>query len=284
MNIRSGVMKDEKENIKLDYINGMKQKDICDKYNISINTLKSWIKRYKWVEEKRNKGAPVDKKGAPLNNKSVLNQNLSKENKINDLYEVKEVLNNDKLTDKQKLFCIHYIKCFNATKAYQKAYGCSYNTAMVEGFKHLRNPKIEEEIERLKEAKLNKVMLSEDDIFQKYIDIAFADITDYVDFGTEEIETEEVSYIKNYIRFKQDYEVDGTLISEVSQGKDGVKIKLYDKMKALQWLSDKFSLDEINKLKVEKLRKEVYGDNKDTTILDSLIGLFNQNNDKNGET
>lgn len=56
---------------KQDYLEGMKYKDICDKYNVSINTLKSWIKRYKWSEEKKNynnKGAPKKKKGAPLNN------------------------------------------------------------------------------------------------------------------------------------------------------------------------------------------------------------------------
>ena len=61
-------MESVKERIKEDYIKGLKQKEICDKYNISINTLKSWIKRYKWAEEKRNKGAPINKKGAPINN------------------------------------------------------------------------------------------------------------------------------------------------------------------------------------------------------------------------
>lgn len=53
----------------------MKQKDICDKYNISINTLKSWIKRYGWSEEKKNynkKGAPKNKRGAPLNNANAI--------------------------------------------------------------------------------------------------------------------------------------------------------------------------------------------------------------------
>lgn len=59
---------------KQDYLEGMKYQDICDKYNISINTLKSWIKRYKWSEEKKNykkKGAHKNKKGAPLNNKNA---------------------------------------------------------------------------------------------------------------------------------------------------------------------------------------------------------------------
>lgn len=68
-------MDEIRKKAKQDYLEGMKQKDIADKYNISINTLKSWIKRYKWSEEKRNynnKGAPKKKKGAPLNNVNAI--------------------------------------------------------------------------------------------------------------------------------------------------------------------------------------------------------------------
>ena len=54
---------------------GMKYKDICDKYDLSINTLKSWIKRYDWSnkrKDKNKKGAPKKKRGAPLNNKNAV--------------------------------------------------------------------------------------------------------------------------------------------------------------------------------------------------------------------
>lgn len=67
-------MDEIRKKAKQDYLEGMKQKDICDRYNISINTLKSWIKRYGWSEEKKNynnKGAPKKKKGAPLNNSNA---------------------------------------------------------------------------------------------------------------------------------------------------------------------------------------------------------------------
>lgn len=60
---------------KQDYMKGMTYKDISDKYDISINTLKSWIKRYKWSDEKKKKnikGAPKKKRGAPLNNKNAV--------------------------------------------------------------------------------------------------------------------------------------------------------------------------------------------------------------------
>lgn len=61
----------DREQVKADYLNGMKQKDIVQKYNLPLNTLKSWVKRYHWSEEK--KGAPKKKKGgAPLNNKNAV--------------------------------------------------------------------------------------------------------------------------------------------------------------------------------------------------------------------
>ncbi|HBG4813444.1 TPA: helix-turn-helix domain-containing protein [Clostridioides difficile] len=63
-------MQDVKEKVKQDYIKGMKQKEISAKYDISLNTLKSWIKRYNWSSEKK-KGAPKNKRGAPIGNKNA---------------------------------------------------------------------------------------------------------------------------------------------------------------------------------------------------------------------
>ena len=50
---------------------------------------------------------------------------------------VEQVIENTELTDKQRLFCVLYVKCFNATKAYQKAYEVDYNTAASIGYKLL---------------------------------------------------------------------------------------------------------------------------------------------------
>jgi uncharacterized protein YjcR len=64
-----------KNKAKQDYMKGMKYKDICDKYNLSMNTLKSWISRNKWAAErkkKNEKGAHNRKRGAPLNNKNAV--------------------------------------------------------------------------------------------------------------------------------------------------------------------------------------------------------------------
>lgn len=209
--------------------------EIAKILSLSPGTIRGWKAKDKW-DSKLNGTLQKNKERS---NKKV-NKKSSKEEFIAE--EVKEVLENNELTDKQRLFCIYYNKCFNATKAYQKAYQVDYDTANAHGYKLLSNVVIKDELQKLKQAKLNRVMLSEDDIFQKYIDIAFADITDFLEFGNEEVDGEFGQYTRSYVNIKHSFEVDGTLISEVSQGKDGVKVKLQDKMRALQWLSDRMDL------------------------------------------
>lgn len=119
---------------------------------------------------------------------------------------------------------------------------------------------------------MNREMLKQEDIFQKFMDIAFADVTDYVSFGRENIqvmgafgpvmvenkETGEKEVLEkevNTVKFKQSEDVDGTLIMEVKQGKDGASIKLVDKMKALQWLADHMDIATAEqKAKIEQIR------------------------------
>ena len=222
------------ESAEKDYMSGMKYKDIADKYGVSINTVKSWKKRYNW---ERKKGCTQNKKGCT--------QKMAEKKAVAD--EVKQVIQNTDLTDKQQLFCIHYIRCFNATKAYQKAYGCGYTTAVTNGPALLGNTRIKEEILQLKQDRLNREFLSESDIFQKYMDIAFADVTDFVEFGNEDVDVildtgERKTITVSHVNIKNDADVDGTIISEVSKGKDGVKINLADRIKALQWLPDHMDL------------------------------------------
>lgn len=239
---------DIKDLAKEDYMQGMKYKDIATKYKVSLNTIKSWKQRYEWNRKSMH------------TNKKVCTQINDTNKYVREpiIEEVKEIAENNKLTDKQKLFCIYYIKYFNATKAYQKAYGCSYEVANAEGCKILVKPSIKAEIQRLKEYKLNKAMLSEEDIFQRYLDIAFSDITDFVTFGRKEIEVDEKIIEVNYLDFKESNEIDGTIVSEISHGKNGVSIKLHDKMKALQWLADRMDLLPTHtKIKLENEQKKL---------------------------
>lgn len=231
------------------YRKGYKLVDIANEIEVPASTVRRWKHQYDW-DKKRS-----DKKNERLNKNS--NNKKRVHNK-----EINELTENDELTDKQKLFCIYYIKCFNATKAYQRAYKCKYETAAVNGSRLLKNTKIKKEIKELKGNKLNRAFISKSDIVQKYIDIAFADVTDFISFGTKKVEyiNESGEIVKtdvNYTLTKESEEVDGTLISEISSDGKEIKLKLQDKMKALQWLSEHMDIaTKEQRLQLEKLELE----------------------------
>lgn len=140
---------------------------IAEMLDVDEKKIAVWKSRDKWNDVQQTKSKVVQQKKMKSKPK-------------------KEVLvESDELTDKQRLFCIYFIKYFNATKAYQKAYECAYATAMVEGHRHLRNPKISKAIDRMKVEQATELKLGVRDVIQKYIDIAFADITDFTSFGSE---------------------------------------------------------------------------------------------------
>ena len=229
-----------------DYVAGMKYKDIAAKYGVSINTVKSWKKRYAWSRKKKTKST---QKGCTQNKKGAHKKEAVAE-------DVSQVVINDGLTDQQQLFCLYQSRMFNYTKAYMKAYpGCTYASAAVLGSRLMKNQLIRETIEQLKQNHMNREMLKQEDIFQKYMDIAFADMNDYMSFGQEEIETDYGPRMINSVRLKESDQVDGTLITEVKQGRDGVSVKLADRMKAIDWLADHMDIATAEqKAKIEQIR------------------------------
>mgnify|MGYP004512253175 FL=1 len=249
------------EQAKAMYLQGQKLVEIASQLNLPEGTVRRWKCTHKWDSERSDK------------NNERSEKKRTKKKKPSER-EVDQVIENTELTDKQRLFCIYYIRCFNATKAYQKAYQCSYETAAVAGPRMLGNVRVKQEIIYLKQERLNREFLSEADIFQKYMDIAFSDITDYVKFGTEEApvmsmygpvqikdpqtgEKKPLTETVNIIHFRDSSEVDGTIISEVKHGKNGSSIKLADRMKALQWLSDHMDLGtEDQKAKIAHIKAQ----------------------------
>ena len=119
----------------------------------------------------------------------------------------------------------------------------------------MKNQLIRKTIEQLKQNHMNREMLKQEDIFQKYMDIAFADMNDFMSFGQEEIETDYGPRMVNSVRLKESDQVDGTLITEVKQGRDGVSVKLADRMKAIDWLADHMDIATAEqKAKIEQIR------------------------------
>lgn len=251
------------------YEGGMKLVEIASQLDVPAGTVRRWKSTYHWDGEHQSERSE---------NKSERSENKKSVRKKAVADEVKQVMQNTDLTDKQQLFCIYYIRCFNATKAYQKAYGVDYATAASIGYRMLKNDGVKEEINRLKQNRLNREFLSEPDIFQKYMDIAFADITDFVEFGsgtfTDPETDEEVPY--SYVNLKDSKNVDGTLISEVSKGKDGPKIKLADRMKALQWLTDHMDLaTEKQRAEIALLKAKVQTDDGEEIADDGFLDALN---------
>lgn len=274
------------------YINSkgtMKLIDIAAELNLKDTQIRKWKSQDKWGNELdgTSKGTLPNKKvqtKSNVTNRKVTkkqNKEISKE-PIAD--EVKEVMENEELNDKQRLFCVIYAKCLNATKAYLKVYKCTYETAMVNGNKLLRNTKVKEQLDRLIAQDLNKEFLQRT-LIQKYKDIALADIGDYLEFGLKQVPQwtknkdgvdipvadpntgEQLIKEYSYVKLKDSVGLDTSLISEVSEGKEGIKFKLADKMKAMDMLSklsnllsdeEKTQLDiEYKKLQGLKLQADI---------------------------
>lgn len=253
------------EQAKAMYLQGAKLVEIASQLNLPEGTVRRWKSTHKWDSERSDKDSE----------RSDRKKDTSKVQKAVVLSEVESVIQNPDLSDKQRLFCIYYIRCFNATKAYQKAYGCDYITAAQNGSRMLKNAKVKAEIQRLKQDRLNREFLDEHDIFQKYMDIAFADMTDYVEFGREKVQVmgafgpievenpktgkkEPLMKEVNTVRFRESTDVDGTIIAEVKQGRDGATIKLADRMKALEWLTQHMNMaTEEQKARIDVMRSKL---------------------------
>lgn len=171
------------------------------------------------------------------------------------------------LTHRQSLFCKNFIETKNKRHSAVMA-GYPRKTAHIEANRLMKNPKIIQELDRLQKIEDNKIIYTKArDVLNKYIDIAFSDITDFVEFGTREINGTR----RSYVNLEDSNNVDGSIINEVSQGKDGTKIKLADKMKALQFLAEHFGMDYYKNEKLELDKQKLkYDLESDENIQDNI--------------
>ncbi len=234
------------EEAKAMYLKGRKLIEIAQLLDLPEGTVRRWKSTHKWDSERSDKNSErsVKKKEHIKKGNRLLEDRRSE---------------TPELPEKQQLFCILYAKTLNAAQSYKKAYGCSYEAAVAAASRLLTNVKVREEVRRLKKERFESQLFDEHDIFQRYLDIATSSLTDYVDFGREEVpvismtgpvtkkdpETgEEVPVTKevNFVKFRDSSEVDGRMIKKVKMGKDGASIELYDAMKAMEWLAEHMSM------------------------------------------
>lgn len=226
---------------KLDYKDGMKYKDIADKYEVSLNTVKSWKQRYKWRKDDKKVCTQKTKKYAHKTDETNASKKDIKKETI-------EILVESELTEKQRLFCIYYMQSFNATQSAIKA-GYSRDTAYQIGFENLRKPKIKEYLTELKELYAQDDYLETKRLLDRHKQIAFSDLRDYID------ENGELKNLKN---------ADGTLIKKItvresstSQGySKSSSIELEDRSKSLEFLNKVYGLEPSFKIQMEKIDLE----------------------------
>ena len=243
-----------------DYELGMKYKDIAEKYGVSINTVRSWKTRYKWMRNKSKKDVHIIRKD--VQTKTPTGAAIAQ-------------LNESGLPDKQKEFVLEYLRLYNATQAYLNVFGGGYKVANVCGPQLLVKPSIQEQIRNIREAKLKELAIEPLDLIEDIAKEAKADIGNYLNFGgwpeklvekkktkktfkddkghelsTNVVEDKpvldadgkQVTIHHSYLYFKDKDQVDTSLIKKITKGKDGATIELYDKTKArdklLEWLKE----------------------------------------------
>lgn len=246
----------------------IQNREIANILGISEKTVSGWKTKDKW-NSKLNGVLQINERSTPKEkkNKRTKKEPIAKE--------VEEIIENGDLTEKQKLFCIYYIEDFNATRAYKRAYKCNYSTAKVNASRLLTNVNVKKEIQRLtieclEEEEVNAKLISKK-VLDYYIRIAFADINDYVEVEVKE----EVLVDGSRSRFNNvivNSDFDGTIVTSVSQGREGLKLILADKMKALDFLAKHVGLLSVEvqeRLALEREKVELSRPKEDLLTQDS---------------
>lgn len=183
------------------------------------------------------------------------------------------------LTEKQARFVAEYLVDLNATEAAKRA-GYSEKTAYSIGFENLRKPEIQEAIQDAMDARAKRTGITQDHVLQELARIAFANGTDFakiVSTPTVTTVVDEDGEVQQVIRPVQRVELVDTecvdpgkraAIASLKEGKYGIEVKGYDKVKALELIgrhlgmfNDSLQLKgEIDTGQLENVLKQLRGD------------------------
>lgn len=200
--------------------------EIARKLGIKHNTVKQWRNRDGWS---RAQGTGTEGTGT-----------VGKQVQIESV--------GDQLTDAQETFCQAFIRTFNASAAYRASHPEStHRSAWSNGYRMLQNERIRARIEQLKAEKVRALMVSQDDVIELYMRIAFADLGQFADWQG------------GSLHLLSSSSVDGQIVKKVAETKDGISIELVDKQKALDFLAQYFLMNPLDRHKVDfdKRRLEI---------------------------
>ena len=151
------------------------------------------------------------------------------------------------LNDRQKRFVEEYLVDLNATEAAKRA-GYSEKTAYSIGFENLKKPEIHEAIQQAKDARAERTEITQDMVLKELAKIAFANGTDFAKVVCRDVPMTTVDddgNLQTVMKRQQLVEVRDTdtislekraAISGIKEGKYGIEVSSYDKVKALELL------------------------------------------------
>lgn len=165
------------------------------------------------------------------------------------------------LTPKQQMFIEEYmVNGFNATQAAIKA-GYSEATAYSQGQRLLKNVEIEKEIANRCKNITEEYPLLRKKILDKLQKIAFSDLKDFLNYrtvktvvGTDKESKEPIIDYRTVIDVKDSDEVDGSILAEVHETREGFRFKRSDPLKALELLGKYTGLETAE---LEELKKQI---------------------------
>jgi phage terminase small subunit len=151
-------------------------------------------------------------------------------------------------TVKQARFVQAYLETGNASESYRQAYGVgskSQQTAATEAHRLLQIPHVAHMVATEREKLSRTHGINTARIVQELVRIALADVSKVMDWSGEEVREEQkngkvVIRGRNEVVLKGSKDLDAdtrAAISEVTQTKDGVRVKFHDKAAAIAQLT-----------------------------------------------
>ena len=155
------------------------------------------------------------------------------------------------MTDRQVIFANEYLIDLNGTRAYKEAYPHvkNDNTAAA---RLMNVPEIKEYIDERIKDRLERIEVTQDDVIQELAAVAFANGSEYAKVVTKPVmmKTPDGDYVpaldsEGNQMYYQAVEITETdelsrrqikAISGIKQGKNGIELTTYDKVKALELL------------------------------------------------
>jgi len=126
------------------------------------------------------------------------------------------------LSEKDHAFVSQYMLDFNQKAAAERL---GYEQPSTAADRFMKKPGIQMELMKRREAVAKRSEVTVDRVLEEYARIAFSDLTDFV------------TYENGKVIVHNTDEIDGAILEELSEGPNGVKIKLHSKMKALEMLA-----------------------------------------------